>query len=190
MADSDKSRRKLSDSQHIAIQKLLAGATDIEAAKAAGVERQTVNHWKHNDPAFSQELIRQRAEIWEDTRNQLKGMVLNALSTISKAVNEGDTKAAMWLLDKINLDEIATEEINELKNAKNQIIDEEKEKEKYEFEKRVKRMVDKAFVKKYGNTYHELIHPSCPRFDDCSKGLLEIEYNDAIDQAKTYLKHS
>src|SRR5579884_1829578 len=56
--------RELSVAQLNAIDLLVCGATDGEAAEAVGVSRQTVNTWRHHDPAFVAELNSRRLEIW------------------------------------------------------------------------------------------------------------------------------
>jgi hypothetical protein len=56
--------RELSVAQRRAIDLLVAGATDGEAAEAVGVTRQTVNTWRNRDPIFIAELNRLRRDLW------------------------------------------------------------------------------------------------------------------------------
>ena len=82
-----------------ALEQLLAGATDGEAADAAGVSRQTVSAWKLHNPAFRAELNRQRAELWDGSQDRLRSMVPRALDVISDALEGEDAaKVAVQLL--------------------------------------------------------------------------------------------
>ena len=58
-------KKSLSPDQELAIASLMSGATDQEAAKAAGVSRETANRWRNHDPFFQAELNRRQQEIWE-----------------------------------------------------------------------------------------------------------------------------
>ena len=51
---------RLTDSQALAMAALVGGSTDAEAAKTAGVTRQTVNTWRHTNPAFMAALAQAR----------------------------------------------------------------------------------------------------------------------------------
>lgn len=76
----------LSPPKAAAVELLALGKTDTDAAEAVGVTRQTVNGWRHNDPAFVAEVNRRRSELWDEAHNRLRAMVTRALEVIEKAL--------------------------------------------------------------------------------------------------------
>jgi len=92
-------KKSLSPDQELAIASLMSGATDQEAAKAAGVSRETVNRWRNHDPFFQAELNRRQREIWESNKMRLQSFIRDALGTISRAVKDNPT-IAMKILEK------------------------------------------------------------------------------------------
>lgn len=106
------SASKLSDKQHIAIRELVSGKTDEEAARAAGVSRQSLSGWKNSNPYFIVELSEKRAEAWRALMNPLIEGAQEAMLTIRDAIKGGDVKTAMWLLDKLNIEEPLKDEFN------------------------------------------------------------------------------
>ena len=116
LAKTDRTRREITSKQEIAIRELLVGKTDEQAAKAASVSRSTVNQWKHNAPYFMTELAKRRAEIWNDTRNSIRGITQAAIAEVGRAVKAQDTRTAIWVLEKCGgFDEIAKDEFAGLK---------------------------------------------------------------------------
>jgi len=90
---------ELSIGQQNAIDALVLGATDAEAATAAGVGRQTVLSWRHNDALFQATLNTERAAIWSASTDQLRAMVPPALAILAAALAERpDTRLAMDIL--------------------------------------------------------------------------------------------
>ena len=95
---------QLTDPQRLAIAELLAGATDEQAAKAAGVTRQTVNTWRNHDPEFAAELNRRRSELWEGHTDRLRTLVGAALGVVTDDLQNGDQEAkrqAAWAVLKL-----------------------------------------------------------------------------------------
>jgi len=84
----------------LALNSLMAGGTDFEAAESAGVSRQTVTQWRKT-PVFAAELRNRQAKIWSVCEKELQGAILNAIRVLSKAIEDGDLKAACYLLDKL-----------------------------------------------------------------------------------------
>ncbi len=72
--------------QDIALAAILAGATDGEAAAKAGVRRETVHRWRHNDPQFIAEMTRRRREMWSSQVEQLRGLFAKAVDALSDAL--------------------------------------------------------------------------------------------------------
>ena len=110
MTEPDKTRQKsgLIQKQYNAIDAILDGATDQEAAKRCGVSRQTVNGWKNNDPEFIEVLNRRREELWDTHLDQLRAMVGIAVQTLADdlASNYGlqiKREAAIHVLKAIGL---------------------------------------------------------------------------------------
>lgn len=85
---------RLSPVQHVAIGALLRGATVTEAAAEAGVARQTVSGWKHNDAAFVAALNRGRREVWEESEDRIRTLRAKALHVIDETL-DGPNRATV-----------------------------------------------------------------------------------------------
>jgi DNA-binding MarR family transcriptional regulator len=89
----------LSGPQRQAMEWLMQGGSVSEAAQYAGVSRQTVSRWIHEDPDFSALL-----ELWQDqvkctNKARLVSLTEAALDTVSDAIrNHRDVKAAIAIL--------------------------------------------------------------------------------------------
>ena len=81
--------------QEIAIAAFLESKTQAEAAKEAGVTRQTVSTWAAHHPAFIAALNARRREISEAHADRLRQMRLNALEVIDDAIERGDSRLAL-----------------------------------------------------------------------------------------------
>lgn len=68
---------------------LKLGATYRLAAEAAGIHRDTLNQWMHDDPDFS-----------DDVKKAEATMATNALRKIEQAANDGSWQAAAWKLER------------------------------------------------------------------------------------------
>lgn len=82
----------LSTEQESAIDLLITGKNDREAAEACGVTRQTVNGWK-KEPAFLAELNRRRAGLWEEDIDRLRALVGEAVTVLEESLQGHDEKA-------------------------------------------------------------------------------------------------
>jgi len=89
--------------QERAMDVLLRGGRDSEAAEAAGVRRQTVNKWRHHDAAFIAALNRRRRAIWQANLDRLRALVGDALDTLVEIMGGDDPalrlRAAQAVLD-------------------------------------------------------------------------------------------
>jgi len=104
----DQTRRsELSIGQQNAIDQLILGGTDAEAAAAAGVGRQTVCDWRnHGPPAFRAELNRERAALWSASTDRLRSLVPLALTVLAEALAERpDARTALDILKLAGLGE-------------------------------------------------------------------------------------
>jgi len=99
----------LSVAQLAAVDALLAGATDADAADAAGVTRQTVSGWKHHHPAVVAALNAGRAAMWERSADRLRSLVPKAIAVLEAALDSPlpDPKTALDVLRLAGLAERA-----------------------------------------------------------------------------------
>jgi hypothetical protein len=68
--------------QQQALQALLAGATDAEAAEAANVTRETVNRWRHRDANFVAALNEARTNLSQHFHDGLRALLPDALAAL------------------------------------------------------------------------------------------------------------
>ena len=88
-----------------AIDLLVAGATDQEAADAVGVTRQTVNGWRNHDPEFIAALNARRLDVWGGSADRLRALLPTALDTLEAALTEKrDWRAAVAVIELAGLD--------------------------------------------------------------------------------------
>lgn len=188
MAKTDKTGHlKLSDNQHLAIQALIMGATDEQAAKVASVERQTVNHWKNNDSTFIHELNDKRVQLWNNAQDQALSLISSAIVTISSAINNGDIKASIWLLDKVDLNNMIECGRRKIFEQQRRVIDGEESKKLSEITKNANLIADRLFARKYGMSYVEYINPEIKVHSVLDMQFLKDEYDELKDQAREHL---
>ena len=101
MAKPDRTRQELSIPQERAIEILLAGGTDSEAAQAAEVSRQTVNGWKRTDAAFIVALNTRRAALWDASSDRLRALIRAALEVFAKSLEDEDVKVRLTAAGKV-----------------------------------------------------------------------------------------
>jgi DNA-binding XRE family transcriptional regulator len=92
----------LKPSQLTALDRLVAGCTDGEAAEAAGVTRQSVHNWKRNNPEFRAELNRRRGELFSTSQDRIRSLIPRALDAIEREL-EGGAKAPPAAMQLIRL---------------------------------------------------------------------------------------
>jgi len=95
MTELDRTRQEsgLTQKQYNAIDAILAGATDQEAAKRCRVSRQTVNGWKNNDPEFIAELNQRRELLQEMHFDKLQSVIGKALQVLA---DDLDSDIPQW----------------------------------------------------------------------------------------------
>jgi hypothetical protein len=97
--------RELTDAQLTAIDRLVTGATDDEAAEAAGVALRTVNKWRTHDPVFVAALNARRRDLWAGSVDKLRALLPEALKTLEGALTVSrDWKAAVQVIQLAGLD--------------------------------------------------------------------------------------
>ena len=104
--DNQTQPHPISDRQLLAIDALLTGVTHSEAADIAGVHRCTVTGWANHHIGFITELNQRRHHRNKSSADLLHKLVYNALQLITDAINDGDIKAALSLLSRLDLQAI------------------------------------------------------------------------------------
>jgi ParB-like chromosome segregation protein Spo0J len=98
------SSRRLNSKQQRALEALLVGASDQQAADAAGVTRPTVMGWRNKSLSFRAALAEARAELWKRTMMRLHAatsVAVRALEEIAKdAKHPSRVSAAKTILEQ------------------------------------------------------------------------------------------
>lgn len=98
MTTKNHKKSHLSAAQVVALNSLVSGARDEEAAREAKVCRETICRWRAH-PHFQAELNRRQLEIWESNKQMLRALVSAAIETIEEAV-KNNPNIAMKILEK------------------------------------------------------------------------------------------
>jgi len=90
----------LSVAQQNAVDALLAGLSDTEAAEAAGVTRQTVNAWKNHHPPVVAAMNQARRDLWERSADRLRNLLPMAIDVLEVQLGAAvpDPKTALDVL--------------------------------------------------------------------------------------------
>ena len=94
---------EVSDRQSIAIDALVSGAKQREAAEKAGVQRTTVTAWCNHHIAFKAERNQRRQDRVEAAGEQLQETLCAALVHLGEKVREGDTGAAVTIVKAVGV---------------------------------------------------------------------------------------
>ena len=94
---------EVTDRQSIAIDALVSGATQQEAAEKARVQRTTVAEWCNHNIPFMAERNRRRRDRLEAAGEQLQETLCAALEHLGERVREGDTGAAMAIVKAVGV---------------------------------------------------------------------------------------
>ncbi len=104
MTESDRIRPPgISDKQSIAIDALVSGAKQREAAEKAGVQRTTVTAWCNHNIAFIAERNQRREDRVEAAGERLQETLCAALDHLGERVRDGDTGAAMAIVKAVGV---------------------------------------------------------------------------------------
>jgi len=79
-----------SPQQAAAIEALVVGKADGEAAELADVTRETVNRWRNHDVRFRTALERRRRETWASYHDRIRALVGKALDALEQALADPD----------------------------------------------------------------------------------------------------
>lgn len=93
--------------QNAALEELVRGKSVPETAKAAGVNKTTVYRWIKNNPKFLAEYNIWHEEMEQKTRSRMLGMLCKAADAVEVALEEGDAKLGMRLMEKMGVIHVA-----------------------------------------------------------------------------------
>ncbi len=88
----------LSPEQATALERLLAGATVTEAARATGRNRSTVYRWLKNDFAFQAAWNARRAEVRDSSEAGLLKLLPKAMRVLESTLDGNDVQTALAIL--------------------------------------------------------------------------------------------
>lgn len=88
----------LSDAQIMVLKILLDGGTVTDAAKAAGVSRQTASEWKNRNASFIAMLNAGRLDVWSHVEDRLRKLTGSALDLLETEVQNGNVSIARDIL--------------------------------------------------------------------------------------------
>jgi hypothetical protein len=98
----------LSPAQRTAIEKLTSGHTLVDSATAAGVNRTTLYRWLKHDPAFQAAYNAWQHDALATARGRLLALSDIAVTAVSKAMQRGDGRLALKVLERMGIAERPT----------------------------------------------------------------------------------
>ncbi len=102
--------KPLTEQQITAINALIGGATQAEAAEAAGCERHTIGRWLRTDPQFVAQYNGLRYMVQDDNIERLRQLGGRAIAVLERLLDSPDEKAQMravgLILQGLGLDKI------------------------------------------------------------------------------------
>ena len=105
--ESDRIRPpEVSDRQSIAIDALVSGATQQEAAEKAGVQRTTVTEWCNKNIIFIAEWNRRRKQRLAAAGERLHEVTVAALDAVMESIRDGDIAAALALIRIVGVEHL------------------------------------------------------------------------------------
>ena len=94
---------KLTAQQERVLERLLAGDTVTAAAKAVKLDRSTVHRWFREDLEFQAAYNSGRHGLRNAARTRLLRLTERAVETVEHAVEHGDVRTALRLLERLGL---------------------------------------------------------------------------------------
>jgi hypothetical protein len=91
----------LSERKQIAANALARRKSIKQAAKLAGVDQRTVRRWIRDDAQFKAALNTLTMEIAQILRLRTHALAAAAMDNVENAIDDGDMKASMYVLDKV-----------------------------------------------------------------------------------------
>ena len=65
--------------------------------------QQTCREWRRQHPIFMAELERRRVEVWRQPQERLRSLLSKAVENLAAAVEEGDLKASIEVLEVVGM---------------------------------------------------------------------------------------
>ena len=93
----------LTPAQRTAIEKITSGHTLVDAATAAGVNRVTLYRWLKHDPEFQAAYNSWQQDALATARGRLLALTDTAVTTINKAMLNGDGRLALKILERLGV---------------------------------------------------------------------------------------
>ena len=93
----------LSPPQRTAIERLTSGHTVVSSAVAAGVSRSTLHRWMKEDATFQAAYNAWQRDAVVTARGRILALTDTAVTALGKAMEKGDGRLAMRLLEKMGL---------------------------------------------------------------------------------------
>lgn len=81
---------------------LALGESKTKAAAAVGVSRQQLHAWVQN-VYFRSAVSKRHAEVWQESKERLRGLAVKAVDVIGNEIEGGNLKAAVELLKIVGL---------------------------------------------------------------------------------------
>ena len=100
--ESDKRHSPLKPAQRRAVEMLAKGGRIVDAARIAGVHRNTLGRWL-NDPRFIDELKRYEGQLREAARARMFALTDRAATCIEYTIAKGDARLALQLLKTLDV---------------------------------------------------------------------------------------
>ena len=97
---------EVTDRQSIAIDALISGATHLEAAEKAGVQRSTVTGWCNKNIIFIAEWNRRRRQRLTAAGERLHEATSTALDVVAETINSGDVRTALALIRLVGVEHL------------------------------------------------------------------------------------
>jgi len=94
---------KLATSQQTALELMVTGKSITQTAREAGVARSTIYEWLRHDPVFQAAYNQWHDQLEESCRSRLMTLTDKATDAIEKALENGDSRAALQLLKGMGL---------------------------------------------------------------------------------------
>ncbi len=93
----------LTDHQRAALVAIASGQSFSEAARSAGISRQTIYNWRQSSPPFVAALNAWQSATRASAHNRLIGLSDLAVDAVSGAIQKGDVRVAMDLLRTLGI---------------------------------------------------------------------------------------
>ena len=84
----------------------LQGHSDADVAEEIGLQRSTIWRWRTQDARYMVALNVERELFYQDTRERMRALAVQATEVIKNALAGGDVKSAWRVLETLGLDKI------------------------------------------------------------------------------------